>query len=227
MLELRFTEAGVPDLRSMATGREPEFLLIDDLSGVAAMMVVSFWQGHSSTDGLSSHSVSSPGRVSSVRTHTPVLCICTSQGLIVSDGVDDRLLKNFVHRCLSDRNDGLYRWPVRSNGVDTREELARISYRLGLTHLCVERRVISLGKELGGKRMRPVQVVLTFSGGILLSVYDAWLLYVLIEKPELKFARKVQRPNRQPDNVGSRQAGPAKVMAELMNSPRIAIINRL
>jgi peptidoglycan/LPS O-acetylase OafA/YrhL len=74
--------------------------------------------------------------------------------------------------------------------------LGRISYSLYLVHLVVGWRFITLVKRLIGPELGIVTGTLTFLGGIGLSILASWLIYLILEAPSVRLARKVRLPTR-------------------------------
>ena len=74
--------------------------------------------------------------------------------------------------------------------------LGKISYSLYLVHAVVGWRLISLIKDFVGPEMGVVLGLGTLAAGIAASVVSAWIMYLLVEAPTIKFARKVDLPSR-------------------------------
>ena len=72
--------------------------------------------------------------------------------------------------------------------------LGRISYSLYLLHAPVGWRFISIVRREFGPQLGPTMGTLTFLGGVLLSVFSAWVLYVIVERPSTKLARRIELP---------------------------------
>jgi peptidoglycan/LPS O-acetylase OafA/YrhL len=72
--------------------------------------------------------------------------------------------------------------------------LGRISYSLYLIHLSVGWRFISVFRRKFGPELGPAMGSVAFLGGVLLSVFAAWLVYVTLEAPSVKLARKIRLP---------------------------------
>jgi peptidoglycan/LPS O-acetylase OafA/YrhL len=72
--------------------------------------------------------------------------------------------------------------------------LGRISYSLYLIHLSVGWRFISVFRRKFGPELGPAMGSVAFLGGVLLSVLAAWLVYVTLEAPSMRLARRVRLP---------------------------------
>jgi peptidoglycan/LPS O-acetylase OafA/YrhL len=70
--------------------------------------------------------------------------------------------------------------------------LGKISYSLYLLHLVVGWRFVSLCKRLLGAQFSPTQATLVLLAGMALSIASAWLMYVLLEAPSIRLARRVR-----------------------------------
>ena len=74
--------------------------------------------------------------------------------------------------------------------------LGRISYSLYLLHLCVGWRVVVLVRELFGDSYSTSHAYVAFFIGMMASIVSAALMYLLIERPSISFARKIRLPQR-------------------------------
>jgi peptidoglycan/LPS O-acetylase OafA/YrhL len=70
----------------------------------------------------------------------------------------------------------------------------RISYSLYLIHAPVGWRFISVVRRKFGPELGPAMGASALIGGVLLSVASAWLLYVVVERPSTRFARRIRLP---------------------------------
>jgi peptidoglycan/LPS O-acetylase OafA/YrhL len=77
----------------------------------------------------------------------------------------------------------------------------RISYSLYLLHAPVGWRFISVVRRKFGPELGPGMGTAAFMGGVLLSVVAAWLLYIVVERPSTRFARRIKLP------IARRKAG--------------------
>jgi peptidoglycan/LPS O-acetylase OafA/YrhL len=73
----------------------------------------------------------------------------------------------------------------------------RISYSLYLLHLPIGWRAIVVARELLGTAYTPAMAWVVFAFGIAVSVFASWIMYLLIEGPAIKLARKIRLPQRQ------------------------------
>ncbi|MBI1425230.1 MAG: acyltransferase family protein [Gammaproteobacteria bacterium] len=69
-----------------------------------------------------------------------------------------------------------------------------ISYALYLIHLPVGWRFIALARKVFGDHMSLLTSILVYFSGLLISILAAWLLYIIIERPSLRFARRIKLP---------------------------------
>lgn len=74
--------------------------------------------------------------------------------------------------------------------------LGRISYSLYLLHLCIGWRVVVLVRELFGDSYSTSHAYVAFVIGMIASIVSAALMYLLIERPSISFARKIRLPQR-------------------------------
>ncbi|MFL5637927.1 MAG: acyltransferase family protein [Gemmatimonadaceae bacterium] len=72
--------------------------------------------------------------------------------------------------------------------------LGRISYSLYLIHLSIGWRFISVIRRKVGPELGPLMGSATFIGGVLVSVIAAWLMYIALEAPSVRLARKIRLP---------------------------------
>jgi peptidoglycan/LPS O-acetylase OafA/YrhL len=72
--------------------------------------------------------------------------------------------------------------------------LGEISYSLYLIHLSIGWRFISIFRKEFGPQLGPGMGITAFVGGIALSVVAARLMYLAIEAPSVRFARRVRLP---------------------------------
>ncbi len=72
--------------------------------------------------------------------------------------------------------------------------LGRVSYSLYLIHLSVGWRFISVFRRKFGPELGPAMGSAAFLGGVLLSVFSAWLVYVTLEAPSMRLARSIRLP---------------------------------
>jgi peptidoglycan/LPS O-acetylase OafA/YrhL len=72
--------------------------------------------------------------------------------------------------------------------------LGRISYSLYLLHAPVGWRFISIVRREFGPELGPTMATIAFFGGVLLSLFSAWLLYIIVERPSTNLARRIELP---------------------------------
>jgi peptidoglycan/LPS O-acetylase OafA/YrhL len=69
--------------------------------------------------------------------------------------------------------------------------LGKISYSLYLLHAVVGWRFIALCKRLIGVQLSPIQATIVGLAGVALSIASAWVMYVTVEAPSLRLAKRV------------------------------------
>lgn len=78
----------------------------------------------------------------------------------------------------------------------TMQFLGRISYSLYLLHTVIGWRATALTRELIGSQYSTVAAYFAFFVGLGASIFGAWVMYVLIERPAVNIARKIRLPRR-------------------------------
>jgi hypothetical protein len=94
---------------------------------------------------------------------------------------------------------GSLRFPLW-NGLlagPTMQFFGRISYSLYLLHLAIGWRAIVVARELMGSAYTTATAWLVLAFGIAVSVLASWIMYLLIEGPAIRLARKIRLPQRQ------------------------------
>ncbi len=74
--------------------------------------------------------------------------------------------------------------------------LGKISYSLYLLHLCIGWRTTVLVRELLGDAYSTLAAYFAFALGVIASVMGAWIMHLLIERPSIQIARKIELPRR-------------------------------
>ncbi|MDQ8163090.1 MAG: acyltransferase [Gemmatimonadota bacterium] len=70
----------------------------------------------------------------------------------------------------------------------------KISYSLYLVHLLVGWRLITLSRIALGPEFGPLLGTAIFLAAVISSVAAAWLMYLLVERPSIRFARRISLP---------------------------------